>query len=213
MHRCLLSILAFAILLQQPALAEESQFKSFEIPGIFQIHYPSRFTVVSESAERDVLEYAKTLVAKTGNEVLPPWEKLRMVFTAHDGEGSNYVHLGLMLMPAELSQEQVRSLGPDFLVNFKDLACPQLRTAIESDGSKVLGDFKVSKEHLANGIISVKVTCFYETRNSELRSNTKHYIYTKGHTLVLGITFGVDYLKSHSVELNELLASFKPEGD
>lgn len=202
----LISIVCLAVSSLQ-AQNEIAPVKTFFTPGILKLSYPANFVVASGAENQAMIDYAKHFIDKANLATDVSFNQLAILLTASTQEQGEYAHLNVTIGPPEISQEELADADANGIAQLKNAMGMQIKEGLHKSGIELVADFTGTKEDLAGGIKCFTLGFSYKKSDGEIRINTKRYIYTKRHTIVIGITTSPGYSKAKSDELEMIKSS------
>lgn len=196
---------AFIILTAFHAQADVAAVRAFSAPGIIKVEYPANFVVASGAMNQAAVDYAKKFLDKATITPDLSFDQVAVLLTAYTQEGGEYAHLNVTMTPAEISQEDLTAADADMIEGLKDAMALQIREGFRKSGIELVGDFTGKREDLAGGIKCFTLGFSYKKSDGSIRIDTKRYIYTKRHTINIGITTSPGYAKENGEELERIV--------
>lgn len=187
--------------------------KAFSAPGIIKVEYPANFVVASGAMNQATVDYAKKFLDKAKITPDLSFDQMAVLLTAYTQEGGEYAHLNVTMTPAEISQEDLAAADADMIESLKDAMALQIREGFRKSGIELVGDFTGKREDLAGGIKCFTLGFSYKKSDGSIRIDTKRYIYTKRHTINIGITTSPGYAQAKSKELDRIVSSITASND
>jgi len=195
------------------AQADVATVKSFSAPGIIKVEYPANFQVASGAANQAAVDYAKRLLDKAKITPDLSFDQVAVLLTAYTQEGGEYAHLNVTMTPPEIPQEDLAAADDDLIAQLRDTMELQIKKGFSKSGIELVGDFTGKKETLAGGIKCFTLCFSYKKSDGSIRIDTKRYIYTKRHTIMIGITTSPGYAKANSKDLERIISSITASND
>ena len=140
------------------------------------------------------------------------FDQMAVLLTAYTQDQGEYAHLNVTITPPEVSQEDFAASGADVIKQLTDAMGEQIKAGFSKSGIELLGGFNGKKEDLAGGIKCFTLDFSYKKSDGSTRLDTKRYIYTKRHTIVIGITTSPGYAKTNSEDLDKIVSNYPRNG-
>lgn len=188
------------------AQANADTARTFSTPGIIKVNYPANFIVTSNTTNQAVTNYAKQFLNKANLAPDASFDQTTILLNAYTQEQGEYAHLNVTLGPPEISQEDLIAANDEQINQLTDAMAIQIKEGFAKGGIELVDDFTGKKEDLTGGIKCFTLKFSYKKNDGAVRINTKRYIYTKRHTVVIGVAASPGYSKENRKQL-EMIAS------
>lgn len=202
------ALLATILVTSQVATSDEPELVTIHLKQGCSFECPKSLTILDKS---NVLKI-ETKVAETAASISPKLkekvEKATLAFFAADGQKNPPCQMSLLILPAEISQQQLKEFEADQLLQLREIMHQQ--SADQFTKLRISVTKKLPPEVKAGASLSYFLWGYEFVDDDKIpKVSIRAYYYTEAATFILGISCHKTYFDANSKTLYAALESFR----
>ena len=185
------------------------KLKSFVLPGVIELQYPDTFQEELSSPIAAIRKEARDAIQRMGTRgALPIFKKMSTILILKH-QNSEYAHIMIILMPPEISQEDVRMADSSAIQMINDEIAQNTKDMYSRNRMAVTSPFKSDKHVFPSGLIGIVTQHQYRNSENQIRNNRKIRIFTDDYSVIIGITTSPEVSAYTLKDIDKILNTVK----